>query len=322
MTTQAVFQSTVIAFLNENMPKKYRELSKLSSATVIQQSLINGTRLLRRYLQEKSELKIDMIVDGIFNERSEGEMLDFQSWIGNFPEDNELDFQEKLGEVSSFFRAEFAYAATEGNNTPSRARSVTSEAGPSVGTIIGILAGIALVSMFIILFVIRYRTTNDEEEPNAVQEVELLSWSSESSQNEVEGMPRYTPSLPSPTESEVYFTETPAMRSKLSPIAEHLQSRLSECDVKTPLNENTTSRSTPKGTRFMQLNFEHSKSEKFTTKRKTSKILGDLEDMEGEWEGQLESKVDSVSETPKQNNLEKFKVGTRDFYDKSKRFLA
>jgi len=41
----------------------------------------------------------------------------------------------------------------------------------------------------------------------------------------------------------------------------------------------------------------------------TGGILYDLGFMENEWEGQLDSKVDAVSETPRQNNLEKFNKG-------------
>jgi hypothetical protein len=43
----------------------------------------------------------------------------------------------------------------------------------------------------------------------------------------------------------------------------------------------------------------------------TGGILGDLAGMEEEWEGQLDSKVTAVAPTPRQNNLEKFKLPSR-----------
>jgi len=45
----------------------------------------------------------------------------------------------------------------------------------------------------------------------------------------------------------------------------------------------------------------------------TPGILGDLVSMEDEWEGQLDSKVTAVAETPRQNNLEKFKRNVNNY---------
>ena len=90
-----------------------------------------------------------------------------------------------------------------------------------------------------------------------------------------------------------------------------MQSKLEDCDLNTPRNENTLSHVTPKGTTFVQMNFARSNAKKEQTKARTVVVVGDLEKMEDKGKGQLGSKVDSVAETPKQNNLEKFKVGSR-----------
>jgi hypothetical protein len=106
-----------------------------------------------------------------------------------------------------------------------------------------------------------------------------------------------------------------AIQGKLSPIEEDTPTKLEDCDINTPRNDNTISQATPRGTKFVQMDFESTKVKaRKKYKSSSNKILGDLENMEDEWEGQLDSKVDAVAETPRQNNLEKFEVGSKEYY--------
>jgi hypothetical protein len=76
------------------------------------------------------------------------------------------------------------------------------------------------------------------------------------------------------------------------------QAKMEDCEVGTPKGGFVTKQSTPKGTQFVQLDTKSA--------TRTGSILDDLTDLESEWEGKLDSKVNSVAETPKVNNLEKF----------------
>ena len=185
-----------------------------------------------------------------------------------------------------------------------------SVSGPAAG-----LAAIVIAA----LLVVRYRKSHDEGEVGVeTRQIDLLSWSTASPTSfdptgkDANG---FVPAnANSPTDSEVYDDDdryAASIQGRLSPIEEDTQSRLEDCDINTPRHDHTLSQATPQGTKFVQMDFKRSIASIKASKEKAGKILGDLENMEGEWEGQLDSKVDAVAETPKQNNLEKFKVGSR-----------
>jgi len=110
--------------------------------------------------------------------------------------------------------------------------------------------------------------------------------------------------------------------ARLSPIAEDIQARMEDCDLCTPRNGRYASTiNTPRGTEFIQLDFNviklgsgHCLDETPKNAIQSNDLLADLEDMEKKWEGQLDSMVTPETSTPRQNNLEKYNKGGRDYY--------
>ena len=344
-TTALAFETATLDFLNENVPAG-SDVS-VTSVTITKQTLRSvGDRLLRqRHLQEASQLDVDMDVEGT---QGAGD-VDFESLIEDVFANNSQAYLLKLGGASSFFRAEFANAAlnekgestTSSTETQAAAAGNDSNTGIIIGSVIGGLAAMVIVA----LLVVRYQKSKNEGDVVETRRIDLLSWDTGSQTSfdprgkdskgfvptEVPSDPRgmelngflssnvnFPADVNSPTDSDVYRDDEnfpSSMHAPLSPIEEDMQAKLEDCDMYTPKNEYTLSQATPRGTNFVQMNFKRSTSNKNETKSKTGKILGDLENMEGEWEGQLESKVDAVAETPRQNNLEKFKVGSRVHHD-------
>ncbi len=321
-TTVSAFETATLDFITEYLPDGSGII--VTSVSVTQQTLdSDGGRLLRqRQLQEYSELQVDMEVEGLQDAASQGD-VPVEDVIGNILTDNSQAFQDKLGGVTSFFRAEFAYAATEGKDSTissaNRSQNEATDNGPTIGIITGsAVAGLAAI-VIAALLVVRYRKSHDEGEVGVeTRQIDLLSWSTASPTSfdptgkDANG---FVPAnANSPTDSEVYDDDdryAASIQGRLSPIEEDTQSRLEDCDINTPRHDHTLSQATPQGTKFVQMDFKRSIASIKASKEKAGKILGDLENMEGEWEGQLDSKVDAVAETPKQNNLEKFKVGSR-----------
>ena len=328
---QQVLQTIALDFLNTNLP--LGSTIEATSAIVTKQTLSGGQRLLRRQLQEESKLEVDMTVQGTQDPQAEDE-IPFGTVASNVFTENEEALQDKLGDASSFFRAEFASAAAldraigingaEGNNTA---------AGDNVGLDAAMIAMIVVGALSVVIaaaLFMKYRSQVEYEDPEPP--VDLLSWST-TSPTSVEGRDviGFAPAreVSSPADSEVYANVADGIEaysadkderyaSTLPPIDEGTHVKLEECDIETPRNQNTTSQKTPKGTKFVQMDFDAAKIAKMRRKQslikadKTRGILGDLESMEDEWEGQLDSKVNNVAQTPRQNNLGKFNRGTRD----------
>lgn len=78
---------------------------------------------------------------------------------------------------------------------------------------------------------------------------------------------------------------------------------LEECHIRTPKGDFVQTQQTPKGTEFAQLNTDSAIN--------TGGIMNDLKRFENEWDTQLDSKVNDSAQTPRQNNLEKFKKPSR-----------
>lgn len=321
-TTVSAFETATLDFVTENLPDGSG--ITVISVTVVKQTLITAAgRLLRqRLLQESSELLIDMEIEGTQEIGSEGD-VPVEDVIGTVLTDNSQAFQDKLGGVTSFFRGEFAYAASEENDgnasSAIRSQNGTTDNGLNIGLISGSIVAALAATVIAALLVVRYRKTRGNEEVRVdTRQIDLLSWSTASPTSfDPTGKDSngFVPAnAHSPTDSEVYEDDeryAASVQGRLSPIEEDTQSRLEDCDINTPRHEHTLSQATPQGTPFVQMDFKRSKESIKASKEKAGKILGDLEHMEGEWEGQLDSKVDAVAETPKQNNLEKFKVGSR-----------
>jgi hypothetical protein len=79
--------------------------------------------------------------------------------------------------------------------------------------------------------------------------------------------------------------------------------KFEDCYARSPKVAFVQGQETPKGTQFMQLNT--------SSAEKTGGILDDLTRFERAWDVQLDSKVNAVTETPRANNLEKFKKAPR-----------
>lgn len=79
--------------------------------------------------------------------------------------------------------------------------------------------------------------------------------------------------------------------------------KFEDCEVQSPKVAFVKSATTPKGTEFAQLNT--------VSAVRTGSIIDDLTRFERAWEVQLDSKVNSVTETPKANNLERYKKAPR-----------
>ena len=96
-----------------------------------------------------------------------------------------------------------------------------------------------------------------------------------------------------------------------SPSKTPKQSQMEDCFLRSPTKEDAfiQANHTPKGTKFVQLNTRSAQH--------TGSILDDLDNMEEEWSGQLDSKVTSAAQTPKQNNLQKFKKAPKESIYKS-----
>jgi hypothetical protein len=75
--------------------------------------------------------------------------------------------------------------------------------------------------------------------------------------------------------------------------------KFEDCYARSPKTEFVSGQETPKGTQFMQLNT--------SSAVKTGGILDDLTRFERAWDVQLNSKVNAITDTPKANNLERFK---------------
>jgi hypothetical protein len=86
-------------------------------------------------------------------------------------------------------------------------------------------------------------------------------------------------------------------------VATPKHAKFEECSARSPKVAFVQGQETPKGTQFMQLNT--------SSAEKTGGILDDLTRFERAWDVQLDSKVNSVTETPRANNLEKFKKAPR-----------
>jgi len=76
-----------------------------------------------------------------------------------------------------------------------------------------------------------------------------------------------------------------------------------DCDVRSPKCAFVKSANTPKGTEFVQLNTRSAE--------RTGSIIDDLTRFERAWDSELDSKVNSVTETPKAHNLERYKKAPR-----------
>jgi hypothetical protein len=143
----------------------------ITSVVITQQTLVGAQRWLRRQLQEASALEIEMAVQGKQDPELSGD-IEFGSVIGGVFAEHESAFEEKLSAVSSFFRAELAYADSQSQGgTTSSATGSTNEApssGPNiaviVGTTVGVLAAVALAAL---LFV-RSRQPVDGDDAYAV----------------------------------------------------------------------------------------------------------------------------------------------------------
>ena len=262
-----------------------------------------------------------MKIDGT-QEIASQEDVPVEETIGAVLTDNSQTFQDKLGGVTSFFRGEFAYAASVGSNGSTSSaitsQNVTSDDGLNVGIITGSIVAALAATVIAALLVVRHRRGQDDEEVVDSRQIDLLSWST-TSPTSFDPTGKHSNGFApananSPTDSEVYEDDdryAGSVQGRLSPIEEDTQSRLEDCDINTPGHEHMLSRATPQGPKFVQMDFKRSQESIRASKEKAGKILGDLESMEGEWAGQLDSKVDAVAETPRQNNLEKFKVGSR-----------
>jgi hypothetical protein len=79
--------------------------------------------------------------------------------------------------------------------------------------------------------------------------------------------------------------------------------KFEDCHARSPKVAFVSGQETPKGTQFMQLNT--------SSAVKTGGILDDLTRFERAWDVQLESKVNAITDTPKANNLERFKKAPR-----------
>ncbi|KAI2507851.1 hypothetical protein MHU86_6631 [Fragilaria crotonensis] len=296
-TTVSAFETATLDFVTENLPDGSG--ITVISVTVVKQTLITAAgRLLRqRLLQESSELLIDMEIEGTQEIGSEGD-VPVEDVIGTVLTDNSQAFQDKLGGVTSFFRGEFAYAASEENDgnasSAIRSQNGTTDNGLNIGLISGSIVAALAATVIAALLVVRYRKTRGNEEERTPMD-----------------LCRQTRIRRPILKCTKTMNGTQRAFKETVPIEEDTQSRLEDCDINTPRHEHTLSQATPQGTPFVQMDFKRSKESIKASKEKAGKILGDLEHMEGEWEGQLDSKVDAVAETPKQNNLEKFKVGSR-----------
>jgi hypothetical protein len=79
--------------------------------------------------------------------------------------------------------------------------------------------------------------------------------------------------------------------------------KFEDCNVRSPKVAFVQGQETPKGTQFMHLNA--------LSAEKTGGILDNLTRFEKAWDVQLDSKVNSITERPQANNLEKFKKAPR-----------
>jgi hypothetical protein len=86
-------------------------------------------------------------------------------------------------------------------------------------------------------------------------------------------------------------------------VATPKHAKFEDCYARSPKVVFVQGQETPKGTQFMQLNT--------SSAEKTGGILDDLTRFERAWDVQLDSKVNAVTETPRANNLEKFKKAPR-----------
>lgn len=90
--------------------------------------------------------------------------------------------------------------------------------------------------------------------------------------------------------------------------------RFEDCDVRSPKAAFVNKANTPKGTSFVQLNT--------SSAEKTGSIIDDLTRFERAWDKELDSKVNAVTETPRANNLERYKKAPRSIlYGDEKRYL-
>ena len=79
--------------------------------------------------------------------------------------------------------------------------------------------------------------------------------------------------------------------------------KFEDCDIRSPKVAFVKSANTPKGTEFVQLNT--------SSAVRTGSIIDDLTRFERAWDRELDSKVNAVTETPKANNLERYKKAPR-----------
>lgn len=79
--------------------------------------------------------------------------------------------------------------------------------------------------------------------------------------------------------------------------------RFEDCDVRSPKVAFVNKANTPKGTQFVQLNTKSAE--------KTGSIIDDLTRFERAWDSELDSKVNAITETPRANNLERYKKAPR-----------
>lgn len=79
--------------------------------------------------------------------------------------------------------------------------------------------------------------------------------------------------------------------------------KFEDCDVRSPKCAFVKQAETPKGTQFVQLNT--------SSAVRTGSIIDDLTRFERAWDSELDSKVNEINETPKANNLERYKKAPR-----------
>jgi hypothetical protein len=305
-----LFQTVALDFINSNISfGSSSRIVEATVATVTQQTLVpDNRRKLLRNLQDNANLEIELEVEGTID-RNSAETVHFGTIISNVFNTNAQAFQDKLAASSTFFAAEFEEAVKNTNQIDGAKSAEFADDDDDKNMvwpfIVGAFGGtVALVALAMIFMNYRYGQEEDDPEPP----VELMSWST-ASPSSVEGKKEMFEDITSQPESSVYSEEERHLQRSLSTIDEDMQAKLEECDVNTPRNKHTTSNATPRGTNFVQLDFDSANGQKSPKKIHTG-ILSDLDNMEGEWEGQLESKVTAVAGTPRQNNLEKFKMGT------------
>ena len=334
-TTIQVFQAAAVEFLMEYLP--HESGITVTRVTVINQTLFSsGNRSLRvRILKETSELEIEMQVDGMQAQGTERHYFfadEIEKAFANSPE----AFMKKLSEASSFFLAEFAFAnSDERDISVSASQEDTDDGGSMIAVIVGSLVGSLVVIFAAMMLFLRHRYRHSYEE--SVSPLDLMSWSHSNEADDVErrvdlgSWSAKTPSAASGNGNMLYsFVDKDDACSpsdcetcekdkryaaggsqvQLSPMANRKDIRNDDHHVASPQKEKFLSQVTARGSRLLR-------DLRISPTSRTTTNLGEIENMEGVREGQLDSCADALSETSKQNNLETFKIRKRSMTNKS-----